>query len=745
VTGKWKDDDGVEDATWWGLYYKSEPVFAYFDFSTYCVSGITSCSVNGGVTDFEVTAGGIHCPRFGSDALPYISDDFNQSAATLDASKWDSSVNPVTIVDNKCSLYTPGGTRAFTPKCTVAGDFDIQVDYSIKSVLEASNDTFQFGIKYDAYANYAEFCDVYVNYASNAAHFSVWGASRHSGIYQSAETAGVTLGGKLRMKRTGKDFVISAYTPVGGWEVLHSRNNIDLVDQQLTFWTYTGPPYSNACDAYFDNLTWNSGTILGGCIANDGVGGSLAIDIRQASVHAEDMGNKETMNRIRHKDSRMMLFTNDDNARWGAAQNVRTLSVPLRTIGMKMGRRGLLFMPGTNFRYTSEKYGITEEIIFKTLNVKEGNLGREEFFVNAIEDANYLTQIVNVSEADRSGTKLNQFLLDVKEPAITEAPYSLVGENMYLLPLVSRQNGNELGYHLYMSTDGTSYTKQGSFSKFTTGGSLTDALPVSKAVLDNVNTLTVDFDRDSDAANIETISRADMLSGKNLGLLITSAGTEEIITFDTISPTTGITGRYEMTGLYRGRFDTEQINHRVNSKFFFLGVSFPIINMPGLFKGNSRIFKFIYYNSLESGEIADAGTVPYEVEGRAWTPYAPGNFRCNETSPNTPGGAVYVTPISLSWDPDVRGQGAGNQDPDVVVDAFPVWEGLFEVLATIGSTVAFTDTAIDALTAAYTDGQVKAWNGGTLPDEITFKLTNYITTDGVKYESPYNTLIVNKE
>ncbi|MCK4776897.1 MAG: hypothetical protein KAS39_00880, partial [Actinomycetia bacterium] len=99
-----------------------------------------------------------------------------------------------------------------------------------------------------------------------------------------------------------------------------------------------------------------------------------AIDIRQATVHAEDPGNKEVLNRIRHQDSRMMLFTNDDNARWAAAQKVRTLSVPLRQIEMKMDRRGLRIRPGDNFRYLSEKYGIDREIIFRALWAKEGNL-----------------------------------------------------------------------------------------------------------------------------------------------------------------------------------------------------------------------------------------------------------------------------------------------------------------------------------------------------------------------------------
>ncbi|MCK4776885.1 MAG: hypothetical protein KAS39_00815, partial [Actinomycetia bacterium] len=417
---------------------------------------------------------------------------------------------------------------------------------------------------------------------------------------------------------------------------------------------------------------------------------------------------------------------------------------PLRQIEMKMDRRGLRIRPGDNFRYLSEKYGIDREIIFRALWAKEGNLDKEEFIVSAIEDANFISQLVVVDEADRFGERLTPYILSAQNTNIVEAPYAMVQEAMYLIPLIGRRNGNETGYHLYMSTDGISYSKQASVSTFATAGSLTNELPYSEPVLDYENTLTIDFDYDLDAQNITTISRADMIAGKNLALMV-SGGTQEIISFETITPDPLYVGRYAITDMYRGRYDTEVYSWPAGSRFYFFGTSPPLVQMAGLVKGNTRGFKYVYYNTLHVGDVSAATGFTYDVVGRAWTPKQPGGFRCNGTDENTAGGAVYTSAISLEWNPEIRGQGAGRQDPDVVIDFSPTWEGLFEILAMIGATVAFTDTAVDAFTTGYSNGQIKAWNGGTLPDTITFKLTNYILTDGVKYESPYNNLTVNKE
>jgi len=676
-----------------------------------------------------------------------------------DTEKWNFSSSAITCVGGELDMSVgPGQTFTTWSKWYFTGDFDCEV------TLRTANhnphvSTALGGLSNRHYTGGQCICesknihtgsggtDYCSNYPSDGC-----GPLPTNGYVNNV--TGDILESKMKMTRVGAriEVYIKHDQQVGyplsswiltGWDDNFGAGLTGRIPCRMYLRTYSDTN-NPSLDLYWDDFIVNSGTVVWDAGTPTGTAATLTLDIRQATVHSEDPGNKETIQRIRHKDERMMLFNLDANARWGAAQSIRTSSIPLKAIEMKMDRRGIYLPVGKNFRYSSAKYGITKEQVYRVLSVREGNLDKEEFIINALQDPNYLSQIVVVDEADRDGSKFNPWLADAENPDIVEAPYAMVEENMFLVPLIGRLTGNELGYTMYMSTDGTTYSDQGSFESFVTAGCLAATLNTSEAVLDSLNDLVVDFYYDLDAQDINSISRSDLIAGKNLAVLVNGA-TQEILGFEDITPVSGFTGRYKMENLYRARYDTEQYVWPAKSKFYFIGVDPPLVNMPALVKGNTRYFKFIFYNSTKSSDLSEADAVTKVITGRAWTPKKPGGFRVNNLSENSPGGPVYTSAMSLKWNPEIRGEGAGRQDPDTVVDTTITWEGYFEIVGLISGATAFTDTAINAATAAYTEGEIKAWNGGTLPDSVTFKLTNYINTSGVRYQSPYTSITVNKE
>jgi len=746
VTGQWEDDNGNPDSYWYSTSYSQTAydVYVIMDFNTQS-GGFNSNQIACSFDDFKFNEGVISCYDYNA----VYGDGFGTTGATLNSGKWD-----VINSGNGITMQATPWFSTLNMDVNPVGGKPLAV---IRSKLVMPE-------------NMAFICRTYTQNSGNPGS----GYNHWQGIRVVDSVTGNMWSCNFNLPGiSGSRTQFRQYTPATGWVTLQQvgkqsgtfgyeierygsggsmRGRVDnLLYTESTLQT-TNPCYVELFSEISENSPRTTKPTYYDYFQVEFLEGgpgcavtleTTAIDIRQATVHAEDPGNKEVLGRIRHNDVRMMLYTNDDNARWAAANAIRMGSIPLRTLEAPVSRRAARFRPGDVFKVNSSKYGITDAV-FRLLQYKEGNIANEDIILNAIEDANYIASLVVVDEADRDGSRYNPYLTDVIAPAITETPFAFVGENMYLIPLVGRDTGNETGYIMYISADDESYSELATFTSFVTAGTLKESLPISEPVLDNTNKMVVQFNYDQDAQDIETISRATMISGGNLGLL--KSGTqEEIIGFETITPVTGITGRYELTGLYRGRYDTKQYVWPADTTFYFLGTTPPIVLAEDLFKGDTRYFKYIYVNDTKVGDLSTADSTTLNVLGRAWTPYIPGNFRCNNLTENSVGGAVYSTAMSLTWSPRVRGEGAGLQNPDVVVDAAPTWEGLFDVQYTIGATTGYAGTNIDAVSIGFTEGQIKSWNGGVLPDSVTLTLTNHITTAGVKYTSGENTLTVTKE
>ena len=470
----------------------------------------------------------------------------------------------------------------------------------------------------------------------------------------------------------------------------------------------------------------------------------MAIDYRQGSVHSEDAANKVVMDRITHKDMRFMLFTTSTNAQWGSDRAIRAGGTPLREAQVTVNRYKFNIEVGGVVKVTSAKYNLTD-VVFRVLNIKEDPLGSEKITLSLLEDFSYISQQMTSSVPPSYGKQIDYSIEALTEVFVIEAPYAILGlEKNAIIPLLGRKKGTETGAILYMSTDGgTSYSELAIVESYAVHGTLATDLDITVNTLDKVVGFEVDFTLDADALGIETISRAQMISGENL-CLITDGTDQEILTFETITPDATVAGRYKLEGLYRGRYDTIKGDWSIGDDFWFVGTQPPVIADANIYYGATRYFKFVPYNNNFVGDVSDATAEAKTIESRSYKPYIPGNYKANDKSEADIGGPTYSTTIELTWSPRIRGNDAGINDPDTITDAAPTWEGFFETKAYISDVLVNTDTAINATSATYSQATIEGWNSGVLPDEIVFTLSNYITTDGIRYDSPLRSITIEK-
>jgi hypothetical protein len=440
-----------------------------------------------------------------------------------------------------------------------------------------------------------------------------------------------------------------------------------------------------------------------------------------------DPGNRAIQQgKIAHKTIKYGLFCTEFNASWAADNALKSAAYPLATISFPANRKLWKYEAGDPFILYYSPYNIAGKI-YRVMRIEEENIESEQITVHAVEDIHYLASIGTggtSKSATGIGAKRSMLIEALTAVMAMEAPYVLIGtENTILVVAAGKENGKELGFLTLLSSDGESYNQLGAVKVFAIHGRLNGSYPKNTYDIDDYVGFEVEFDND-DVSQIETISRADALGGRNLTML-----GYELITFQTITPVSG--NIYKIENVVRGRWDTEKQAHDAGTDFFFLGIArFGTFEDASLLPGATRYVKLNPYNLKYSGDASEAEAIMLAVEGRARKPYPPINFMANGSAFH----GVYTDDIVLTWDSRLRTEGAGVGDPGTVVDAAATWEGYFEIEVWVGGELVRTATAIDSLTWTYTEAMSLADNG-SLPTQVLFKIKNYRASGGVTYSS----------
>jgi len=438
----------------------------------------------------------------------------------------------------------------------------------------------------------------------------------------------------------------------------------------------------------------------------------------------------------------MMMFTNKRNAAWIGSQILARDGFGLAAISFPVNRNAFRLEAGDLFKFSYSPYNISN-MVCRIIKIREEDLETENIIIDAAEDINYISSSVTLLPSSGKAVTPDYTLTPLTHATVVETPYIISGGGpLAVIPLAAREKGLELGYLLYMSVDdGASYNQIAIIPTYNPFGTLASNYPASTYTIDDDLGFQIDFTND-DVNIIQTITRTQLCGGTNLALL-----GNEIISFQTITPVSN--SRYVLTGIYRGRFDTEKIDHLAGEDFFFIGLNnFRSTKDTEIISGTSRKFKLVPYSSKYSDEIANASEIPLTINGRGKTPYKSANLEAGKKLAEE--NPTYTDDIVLNWDPRLRGDGAGigsevfdiNYAP--VADSASGYEGYFRIKIYVGGNLVRTTDSIADFTWTYTSAMNIADNG-SLPNEVVLMVSNYRNESGYEYESDPAEIIVTLE
>lgn len=463
------------------------------------------------------------------------------------------------------------------------------------------------------------------------------------------------------------------------------------------------------------------------------------IDFSESVVTVNDPANRIIVGRDTSKTIKLALFTLKENAAWAAEKILATEAYPLTRLTLIVNRDAFKGQPGDCAKVTLPKYGWTNKV-FRIDTIAEQSLEDSETLeIVLIEDIDYIGQtMTSAHQAGREETTITT-ISGLEHVDVIESPYIISKDEMEIIPLGAKNAKDNLGYMVYLSTDGgTSYKKIGYSTVYNPYGTLVNDYTDDTYNIDDTVGFRINFDcSTTEIDKLETITRSRLFTTDNVALL-----EDEIISFQTITPVSGTL--YDFSGIVRGRFDSEQVSHSAGSGFWFLGrLYYTTIRNADLLVGGSYKIKLVPYNLKLISDISEATAIDVAIEGRSREPYRPINLEANDKGIN----ATYTDDIILTWRSRMRygGPGAGQGLADVIVDETPdEYEGLFKIEVVVASSVVRTTTGINTLTWTYTE-DMSIDDNGSLPINVEFNLYNYRYHEGYTYTSVATTISVLKE
>jgi hypothetical protein len=462
-----------------------------------------------------------------------------------------------------------------------------------------------------------------------------------------------------------------------------------------------------------------------------------SIDFKDSIVTAKDPANQGMIGYLSSKTNQFPLVQTSRLAALIADRELKKTSYDFAEISFKANRNMFRALPGSLYNLAYPLYDI-DSMIVRVTKIEEDGPESEIITVYATEDPRYAGQTCVRSIPETRPDPIILPIDTLSNVVVIEVPYVIVNEESIIMGVsASRVTGNEIGYGVYISNDGTTYTLLGSSSSWGVHGTLIDPYPITTYTIDDEVGFEVLFGND-DGSTLETTTRGGLFTNQNLGLL-----GNEFIAVQNITPVS--TRRYRFTGVLRGKYETLKQHHAAGEDFYFLGE-----RGLNLFSADPSVFyyqgiryvKVVAFNGVSYSSLSDATAYTINFDKRAFTPYCPTNLKANDCGLDYR--ATYSTDVVLTWSTRIRvGQGCGYGNVDGVTDAAPTWEGKFEVKVYVGGVLKRTTAAIDDDTWTYTEAMNLADNT-SLATEITFTVLNYVASGVERYDSETDSLIVRK-
>lgn len=252
------------------------------------------------------------------------------------------------------------------------------------------------------------------------------------------------------------------------------------------------------------------------------------------------------------------------------------------------------------------------------------NFIAEEFPIGVATPGGYLVQ-ASLGTSPNSQAKPGP----VNAPTIFEPTTQLLAvsnSGAQVWAAVSGQGQFWGGAHVWLSTDGATYSQVGTVQSSARMGTLTATLPTGPggAPPDTVNTLAVDINESG--GTLESFDPTSASGGASLCYV-----DGELISYETATLTG--TGEYDLDNLYRGMYGTTDEAHASGTEFARLDDTVFKFNLPQAYVGVLLSIKFTSFNSFGQVEESLADVAVYT--------YTPTGIGFNNGS-----GVDYLTPLT---------------------------------------------------------------------------------------------------
>jgi hypothetical protein len=236
---------------------------------------------------------------------------------------------------------------------------------------------------------------------------------------------------------------------------------------------------------------------------------------------------------------------------------------------------------------------------------------------------------------------------DASSVIFEASPTAVISKTNCLQIAAAGNNPNWGGCYVYVSYDGTEFTKVATINSVNRAGVLTADLPVGSDP-DTSGILSVDMSTSGGTLTTVSLAEANTFD-PSLCAIVNSDETMELISFETATPVT-TPNRYNLTYLRRGVYGTTIADHPICSEFSFIGVGGVLeYQYPYSYIGKTVYFKFPSFN-LVQGRVQDITTLTaksYVIGGKTSSSLS-GTYTTNPTNPVTASLSGGVVSISVA-------------------------------------------------------------------------------------------------
>lgn len=339
--------------------------------------------------------------------------------------------------------------------------------------------------------------------------------------------------GKFELVLARNDYDVDDILEIGDDEI------IELVEYKRGAWAET---FNEVKLSYIDR-TQNFESIP--IAAQDGANSSGQAEVNSTTVSIEGLSNPTTANK----------------ALW---RELKVLSSPLATIGLKLTRAGFQLYGGAVFKYVGSKIPKANGLIFRVTTVDGGTPTANAIEIKATQDVYSLTSAAWLPPQPTEWEEPNIEPTNIVDQFLIEQPYFFHGtDDCRVASIAAQPDGAQLSYDLYTklstTTDYGAAKRNGQL--FTPKGTL--ANDYSSSAYDTSGDLIVtpvSLMNDLPA----TVTPEDITIGAG-GLIIIG---NEILAYEEY--TVDIDGNFVFSGVWGGLLDTVLADHAEDDPVWFI-------------------------------------------------------------------------------------------------------------------------------------------------------------------------------